>query len=200
MNPHIFDLARSASFGLTRRWHYDWAPYEEDLGFTFPSEYKEYVSYFPPGTHGGAIMPEHPAIKEGGLDFPGHIRLGAQMYAAYTDGAPEAMSFYPAKGGLIPWAQHESTAALCWRADGDDPDTWPVYAVSEAAKIEHLPGSTIEALLHLLRREAGLSVFPVTFYNALDRYGALTFRSAEDAAGDVELPEPEPIDPPAETE
>jgi hypothetical protein len=201
VNPNIAELARLSSYPLTRRWQYDWHDFETELGFTFPSEYKEYVSYFPPGLHGGVFTAEHPANREGAMSFVEHFKLGAEVYAVALQGAHGAMPIYPAAGGLVPWIQYESTAALAWLPEGDDPDQWPLYAVSDENRYERLPGSTVEALIAVLRGEAGRSALPGTFYESLEFFGnPFSFQTHKDPTPDVELPEPELLDTPADSE
>lgn len=74
--------------------------------------------------------------------------------------APEVFRFSPASNGLVPWADYEGIASLCWLSRGDDPDTWPVVAYRDDGVHEYVPGDTIEALLLVLQRQAGRSVFP----------------------------------------
>ncbi len=196
MNPNVAELARLSSYALVKRWSYDWAPIEADLGFRFPSEYKEYVSYFPPGSHGGVIDPVHPGLREGGLTLPGRIRLLAELFRDEATSASGSMPFYPDPGGLIPWADHQGNSALCWLPDGEDPDAWPVYAVNDANAHELLPGSTIEALIAVLRSEAGRSVFFGTFYQDLELCGDPFTFTGDEGSPLVALPEPEQLDQP----
>src|SRR5262245_60659064 len=74
-------------------------------------------------------------------------------------------TFYPQPGGLIPWAEFDADAALCWLPDTDNPDRWPVVACASTGEYEDVPGSTLEALVAALRGDAGRSVFPDFFYN-----------------------------------
>src|SRR5262245_59890921 len=169
-------------------------PIESELGLVLPTEFKEYTAYFPPGVHGNALAPVHPAVREGGLTVPGRIRLWSDLYRGWDNLTQPPMPFYPDAGGLIPWADNEGDAALCWLPEGDDPDLWPVFAARAENTYERIPGSTIEALIAVLRGEAGQNVF-TTWFQHLHRLGdPFEFAHEGWSAGDVELPEPEYLD------
>lgn len=161
-------LASLTSFTLAERRRYDWQSIEADLGIPLPIEYKEYVSYFPSGMFGGigeiGIM--HPAERGGFTGLSDQIRLSAEMFGGFSRlySADPRYRFYPEPGGLVPWADYESTAALCWLTGSDDPDQWPVIACNDINDYESVEGSTIEALIRVLRMEAGRAVFPETMY------------------------------------
>jgi hypothetical protein len=72
-----------------------------------------------------------------------------------------------------------------------------VYAASDENRYERLPGSTVEALIAVLRAAAGRSVFPKSFYVNLVFHGSFEFLADEESA-DVSLPPGEPLDAPAD--
>jgi hypothetical protein len=138
---------------------HDWALIEAELGITLPAEYKAYADRFPSGIH-RRLDVFHP-------DTPGGFALIEQVhqYARMFDGFKIGRTFYPQPGGLIPWAEFDSDAALCWLPDTDNPDLWPVVACASTGEYEDIPGSTLEALVAVLRGDAGRDVFPGYFYN-----------------------------------
>jgi len=199
VNPRVLELAGLCSYPLVKRWRYDWAPIETELGLALPSEYKDYVSYFPPGVFGGVITPEHPGLRGGPARFVERIRLLADLFRGWPNEQRPPMPGYPEQGGLIPWADFEGDSALCWLSEGDDPDLWPVFAANDENRYERLPGTTIEALIAVLRGDAGRSVFPATFYERLGRDGEpFHFNYDQGPSPDVELGpfEDTPQDPP----
>src|SRR5262245_35610861 len=132
MNQNIIELADVSSYTLTKCWLYDWAAIEADLGIALPREYEDYVTYFPPGAHGGVITPVHPAIREGSLSFHERILLMAGLLRdAMPAAGAEPAAYFPDAGGFIPWAMYGSVVALCWLPEGDDSSRWPLFACDD---------------------------------------------------------------------
>jgi len=74
----------------------DWAEMESRLGTTLPSDYKRMVETF------------------GGGAFDGYLDLNQEPWTHLRE------------DGLLIWAGTEHEDLYCWRADGNDPDRWPV--------------------------------------------------------------------------
>ncbi|MET7380440.1 hypothetical protein ABZT08_16755 [Streptomyces sp. NPDC005526] len=83
-----------------RRPDVDWAEAESRLGTALPSDYKRMVETFGDGA------------------FDGELDL---VQEPWTDLRED---------GLLVWAGTEQEDLYCWRADGDDPDRWPVVVRS----------------------------------------------------------------------
>ncbi|MFJ8011131.1 SMI1/KNR4 family protein [Streptomyces sp. NPDC096339] len=79
-----------------RRPDVDWAEMESRLGTALPSDYKRMVETF---GHGA---------------FDGFLDLNQEPWTDLRE------------DGLLIWAGTEHENLYCWRADGDDPDLWPV--------------------------------------------------------------------------
>ncbi|MFJ8091790.1 SMI1/KNR4 family protein [Streptomyces griseofuscus] len=78
----------------------DWAKTEASLGTGLPSDYKRMVETFGEGA------------------FDGFLDLNQEPWAGLR------------ADGLLIWAGTEHEDLYCWRADGDDPDRWPVVVRS----------------------------------------------------------------------
>ncbi|MFE7595540.1 SMI1/KNR4 family protein [Streptomyces sp. NPDC057494] len=78
----------------------DWAEVESRLGTALPSDYKRMVETFGTGA------------------FDGYLDLNQEPW---TDLIGD---------GLLIWAGTEHEDLYCWRAEGDDPDRWPVVVRS----------------------------------------------------------------------
>lgn len=78
----------------------DWAEVESRLGTPLPSDYKRMVETFGEGA------------------FDGYLRLSQEPWT------------YLREDGLLMWASTEHEDSYCWKADGDDPDGWPVLVQS----------------------------------------------------------------------
>ncbi|MFE6847330.1 hypothetical protein [Streptomyces sp. NPDC057686] len=79
-----------------QRPHVDWAEVESRLHTALPSDYKRMVETFGEGA------------------FDGFLDLNQEPWTRLRE------------DGLIIWAGTEHEDLYCWRADGDDPDRWPV--------------------------------------------------------------------------
>ena len=94
------------------------------------------------------------------------IRESSEVLRARATRSPTPVSFksYAEPGGLIPWADYEGDQFLCWLADGDDPDRWPVVDYLSRDRHERIEGSTLEALIRVMLGDAGRSVFSPDLY------------------------------------
>ncbi|MFF2330009.1 MULTISPECIES: hypothetical protein [unclassified Streptomyces] len=78
----------------------DWAEVESRLGTALPSDYKSMVETFGEGA------------------FDGYLDLNQEPWTSLR------------ADGLLIWAGTEHEDLYCWRAEGDDPDRWPVVVRS----------------------------------------------------------------------
>ncbi|MEV5007019.1 hypothetical protein ACIQFZ_26210 [Streptomyces sp. NPDC093064] len=83
-----------------RRPDVDWEEVESRLGTALPSDYKRMVETFGEGA------------------FDGYLNLNQEPWTSLRE------------DGLLIWAGTEDEYLYCWRADGDDPDRWPVVVQS----------------------------------------------------------------------
>ena len=93
-----------------RRPDVDWTEVESRLGTALPSDYKRMVEMFGVGA------------------FDGYLHLNQEPWTDLRE------------DGLLIWASTEHEDLYCWRADGDDPDRWPVVVRSfdgEYAAFDH---------------------------------------------------------------
>ncbi|QKW06564.1 hypothetical protein HUT18_09270 [Streptomyces sp. NA04227] len=86
--------------GPARRPDVDWAQVEARLGSALPSDYRRMVETFGEGA------------------FDGFLSLNQEPWTHFRDDS------------LLVWASTEHENLYCWRADGDDPDRWPVVVRS----------------------------------------------------------------------
>jgi hypothetical protein len=81
---------------------------------------------------------------------------------------------YPRPGGLIPWADYNGDYFLCWLPNNDDPDRWPVVAYDsegvEGSNSEVVEGTTLQALIRVIRGDAARSIFGEQFYTYPERF------------------------------
>ena len=86
----------------------DWAEMESRLGTALPGDYKRMVETFGVGA------------------FDAYLDLNQEPWADLRE------------DGLLIWAGTEHEDLYCWRADGDDPDRWPVVVRSFDNTKDHL--------------------------------------------------------------
>jgi len=165
-----------------------WSELEQAMGTALPSEYKEFVQRVPPGFLRGTLEVFHPLDRGGPEAFVEKIVAVARSYQIIASsqietaarespqefdtveprgntvvGTPLA-TFYPAKGGMIPWGDFEAHVNLWWDTRAENPDTWPVVVCNEFLRYEVLFGSTIDCLTDLVAGRAPTSVFPAYFW------------------------------------
>ncbi|WP_240981048.1 hypothetical protein [Streptomyces sp. N502] len=98
----------------------DWPEVESRLGTTLPSDYKRMVETFGEGA------------------FDGYLDLNQEPWTALR------------ADGLLIWAGTEHEDLYCWKADGDDPDRWPVMVRSFDGEELHFDYQTAEFVCRIL--------------------------------------------------
>lgn len=159
----LAELAAIGSFTIAGRTQRDWTAIESALGTRLPSQYKAYAESFPGGQFRrlqvfhpeGSDQPRpHGLVEEVGWTAP--------SLRPTSPTAPYQM--HPEPGGLIPWAGYEGDYFLCWLPKGEDPDSWPIIAYEDEDHNEAVEGSTLQALIRVIRGYAGRRVFPEEFW------------------------------------
>ncbi|MBX9393603.1 hypothetical protein K4749_08360 [Streptomyces sp. TRM72054] len=98
----------------------DWPEVESRLGTALPSDYKRMVETFGEGA------------------FDGYLDLNQEPWTALR------------ADGLLIWAGTEHEDLYCWKADGDDPDRWPVMVRSFDGEELHFDYQTAEFVCRIL--------------------------------------------------
>jgi hypothetical protein len=180
------ELAAVQSVRKLQHHEFDWDDIEARLGLRLPDEYKAYSQAFPPGEtrigfrvfHPSESCPwwlvdEVPAMAE-----HYQLRVDNRRWFLARDPADAArvgpdvpLSFYPAQGGLIPWAAWESSFVVCWDPVDPDPNRWPVVVVNEWLRYGTLPGSTLESLLLLSTGSERPDFIHSSFWDEPQRFG-----------------------------
>jgi len=146
-----------------------WPEIELAAGLAFPDEYKAYIDTFPPGVMRGSLLVYHPRLKGGtGTFVEKWLIANAEFLKSHAkslttrSGPPLEFpyDFYPASGGLLPWADSDGYAFLCWLTSHQDPNMWPVVLCNVDLGYEVVGGSTLTALTRVIRLEVGESVAP----------------------------------------
>ncbi|QFG22589.1 SMI1/KNR4 family protein [Actinomadura sp. WMMB 499] len=102
----------------------DWAAVESRLGTPLPSDYKRLVEIF--GCDG--------TFDEFFQVFDPDELISYWGFFTGDDPAVGDRPCWPLPGGVIPWSSNEHHESFWWIVEGPDPDTWPVYAVTEDDK------------------------------------------------------------------
>jgi hypothetical protein len=115
----------------------DWGATERSLETALPSDFKQMVDAYGPGTLCGHIYwftPSSPHSMRSEVDEL------LEAYLSLRDVLPEACPWpaFPEPGGLLPWARTSNREELYWVTKGE-PDEWIVVAAD-------LPETTVHAI------------------------------------------------------
>ncbi|MGW5634965.1 SMI1/KNR4 family protein [Streptomyces sp. NPDC003832] len=127
----------------------DWATVEASWGSPFPADFKKFMAEYGEGTiddYLSVLLAE----PRGGFD-DGPVYMGM---AEESRNAEETWRDEVPPPRLVSWGLDSSADILCWRADGDDPDKWPVVVWSRGnARWYEYPGGMAEFLCRVFRAE-----------------------------------------------
>lgn len=101
----------------------DWDAVHAGLGFALPSDYREFIDLYGPGTLGAVRI--HAPGAPGDWDL---FRLLAQRYAHVqrAERGPRDVPCHPEAAGVVSWGVLSDGRTLAWARVGPDPDAWPV--------------------------------------------------------------------------
>ncbi|WP_393072265.1 SMI1/KNR4 family protein [Streptomyces sp. LN704] len=127
----------------------DWGAVEAGWGTPFPGDFKKFMVEYGAGTiddYLSVLLAEPQGGFDGGPAYMG--------MAEESRNAEVAWRVEPSKPRLITWGLDSSADILCWQADGDDPDDWPVVVWSRGdGRWSEYPGGMAEFLCHVFRAE-----------------------------------------------
>ncbi|MFD8756999.1 hypothetical protein ACFV0O_39400 [Kitasatospora sp. NPDC059577] len=104
-----------------------------EVGFMFPSDYREFVDRYGGVRINGELSVPVPTLRSYGggsiVGFPGFVRRTTDGIAAEL-AADEDCPYpvHPEPGGLLSWGSNLNADQFFWLTEGDDPDAWPVVA------------------------------------------------------------------------
>jgi hypothetical protein len=105
----------------------DWAAVHARLGFRLPTDYREFIDTYGPGTLGDIRITAPGA--PGDLDLYGLLQ---RKYAQVRDlerWAAVDPPFYPEPGGAVCWGETVGGWTCAWAPVSADPDEWTVTAI-----------------------------------------------------------------------
>ncbi|WP_141689468.1 SMI1/KNR4 family protein [Streptomyces sp. DI166] len=127
----------------------DWAAVEAGWETSFPRDFKEFMAEYGAGAIDDYLTVLLAEPRGGFADGP--------AYMGMADESRNAEDLWPpgyGKPRLIAWGLDSSADILCWRADGDDPDRWPVVVWSRGGgRWAEYPGGMAEFLCRVFRAE-----------------------------------------------
>jgi hypothetical protein len=126
----VHDLLSSATPEPTR---IDWARVEAWLGTPLPTAYRDMADRFGSIFVGDWLWVHAPVRLAGYPSFDRElagIRAGARD-ACDATGLP-APTFFPKRGGLLPFGSGRGGEGLFWDTSVADPDDWPVVVLAQA--------------------------------------------------------------------
>lgn len=124
----------AAEVGWTRpRGAVDWGRVESALGTPLPASYKSYAEMFGRGEFGDFLEVFAASAEPACGSIVGECRSRDEWAA--VDGEFGSLyapfELFPRPGGLLIWGATERGGSLFWETAGDDPDGWPIVAVTE---------------------------------------------------------------------
>lgn len=164
MNSSVAGLKKILGAGSRPAGRVPWASSRAEVGFEFPSDYRELVDHFGSICINGELVVMAPRLHQGHLglgggfpEFVGNTTAEGEvgpMLTRMRARRPAAAPYpvWPSPGGLLYWGGgRTSTRNACfWITEGDDPDRWPVavwLGIFEWARFE---GGIAEFLLALV--------------------------------------------------
>lgn len=127
-----------------------WALLHNLLGITFPADYIEYFSHYPPLLIDGfmTVLGPTPGREDG---YVAAISEKLEMMRSLADDdMTEDYKFHPEADGLFPWGASNEGDMFFWRMNGRNPDDWSsVVYTSNGDWWEH-SGGTLSLLVGLI--------------------------------------------------
>jgi hypothetical protein len=141
-----------------------WAQSRHEIGFDFPSDYREFIDLYGSVRINGELSVWTPKLRpsEPGapIGFPGFVwntahdgGVGDYLAGAYEDGDLTECPYpvYPAPGGLLIWGNNPNGDHCFWLTEGDDPDRWPIAIwYRQLAKWDRFDGGVPAFLLAIV--------------------------------------------------
>ncbi|MFF7969371.1 hypothetical protein ACFZC3_28965 [Streptomyces sp. NPDC007903] len=124
----IEQVARDAGLAAPRRYRVDWDHVETALGTRLPTDYKEYIYWFGPGSFDDYLIVCVPGVENSNTELV--ARLAQEHRSAHTraelTGAAPRVPLFPEPGGWLPWGFTTGGDGLYWVTSANDPDCWTV--------------------------------------------------------------------------
>jgi hypothetical protein len=111
----------------------DWADVHSRIGVELPSDYREFIDSYGPGTVGD--------IQIAAPSGPGELNLFTLLERKYNQirrlsrNSTQDAPFYPEAGGTICWGETTGGWTCAWAPTGVDPDEWNVVAIMPTANL-----------------------------------------------------------------
>jgi hypothetical protein len=133
-----------------------WQKIEDELGISFPDDYKQFIDIFGTAYIGNFIYVLNPFAENRNFNFSEqHIMIleAFREIGSFFGGEKFPYPLYPDKGGLLPWGFSINGDHLFWFAQGE-PQEWTI-AVDESrgASFETYNDSMSSFLVKLLKKE-----------------------------------------------
>ncbi|MET9146382.1 MULTISPECIES: SMI1/KNR4 family protein [unclassified Streptomyces] len=105
----------------------DWAAVEAGWDTPFPSDFKKFMAEYGEGTIDDYLSVLLAEPQGGFGSDPVYMGMAEE-----SQNASDLWRTESRKPRLIAWGLDSSADILCWRADGDDPDQWPIVVWSRS--------------------------------------------------------------------
>lgn len=141
-----------------------WGEIEAKLGLRLPEDYKELVATFGVGGFDDFLSPFYPRCRLPALDLEHVVPRVLDGYRELLRTEALPYRFFPALGGLFPWAVTDNGDYCFWRTGSVTPNAWPVVVgASRSGDWFELDGNAVQFLHATLSGDVVCSVFPEDF-------------------------------------
>lgn len=134
----------------------DWGAVHAQLGFDLPSDYREFIDAYGPGTFGN--------IRIAAPGVPGEMDLFALMLRKYRKirsviHVGTSPPFFPEPGGTVCWGETADGWICGWAPVGNNPDEWTVAEILADPQLRSVAVSPGMSFSSMLKEHAGPTNF-----------------------------------------
>ena len=155
----------------------DWTQAEQELGASFPNDYKAFVDTYGAGRIDDFLAIYTPFATRKGTNLFAQLVVEQQRFQYIQEAGNEDLPFevWPATSGLIPVGRDDNGNVLFWKTGGS-PDGWTIVVFpARSDRYEEFSMTLVEFLAGVLDRKLVVQCYPADFPN--ERFHVFTRHS-----------------------
>ena len=126
----------------------------QSWGKEFPTDYRQFMEVYGHGAIDGRLIIDRPEPKDAQSDRISGILIETSTAETLWTEVPKEDRLAGVEPLLIAWGVSSDADSLCFDANSDDPDTWPVLVCCRAAGLWYrYDCGMVEFLLRVLRAD-----------------------------------------------
>jgi hypothetical protein len=129
----------------------DWSIAEQELGITFPADFKQLIQRYGTGEFYGSLYICNPLKEWGRKQIQELLACDREL----CDACEYDLKLHPARPGLLPWGRDPNGHRYCWWTEGE-PDAWSIVQLFhgyEGDPMEIVPGPITSFLIRFMHNE-----------------------------------------------